>query len=111
MGRRIIEVVIIFFDILAVVALFTIEAKETLFQDGVVSIPEGRGEADELVAIAEAGDAIFSPAVGFGARLVVRQVIPGRAVGTVVLAHRSPLPLAHIRPPTFPVNNALAVLL
>src|SRR5579884_4025370 len=110
MSGGVIKIVIIFFDILAVIALLSVEAEESLFQNGIVSVPEGRSEADILVAVTEAGDAVFPPAVGSGARMVVRKVIPGCAIGAIVLTHRSPLPLAHIRPPAFPVDDPPPIL-
>src|SRR5262249_883123 len=41
---------------------------------------------------------------------VVGEVVPGVAVGGVVLADRAPLPLGQVRPPALPVADALAVL-
>src|SRR5713101_5174120 len=38
--------------------------------------------------------------------MVVREILPGRAAGAVVLAHRAPLTLGEIRPPSFPVRSA-----
>ena len=55
------------------------------------------------MAIADAGEAVFVPAVGARPRVVVREVVPGRAVRAVVLAHRAPGALAQIRPPALPV--------
>src|SRR5438445_459989 len=50
-----------------------------------------------------AADAVFSPAVGAGTRVVVRKIFPSRAAGAVILADRSPLPLRKIRPPALPM--------
>src|SRR6267154_253241 len=38
--------------------------------------------------------------------MVVRKILPSRAVGAVILAHRTPLALRQIRPPAFPVPLA-----
>ena len=49
------------------------------------------------------------PRLGPGARLVVAEVIPRVAALAVVLAHRPPLPLAEVRPPTTPLCQGLGV--
>src|SRR5207253_681611 len=49
-----------------------------------------------------ASQAVFAPAVGAGAGLVVTEVIPGVAALAVVLAHRSPLAFTEIRAPLPP---------
>ena len=51
-------------------------------------------EADALVAVANAADAVLAPAIGAGARVIVREIFPGGAVGAVILANRAPLALA-----------------
>ena len=51
----------------------------------------------------EAGEAVLAPAVGPRAGMVVRQVLPRRAVRAVVLAHGPPLALAEVRAPVVPV--------
>src|SRR4029453_12717993 len=48
--------------------------------------------------------------VGAAARLVVGEIVPCRAVGAVVLAHRAPLPLAEIRPPATPILHSGAAV-
>src|SRR5262249_1518836 len=64
----------------------------------------------QLVAIADAGDAVLVPAVHARARLVVREVVPRGAVGAVVLAHRAPGALGEVGPPALPVRLAIASL-
>ena len=90
-------------DVLAVVALRPGQPEGALLQDRVAPVPQGQGQAQPLVDVAEPGQAILSPPVGPGPRLVVRQVVPGVAVGAVVLPHRAPLPLADVRPPPVPL--------
>src|SRR5262249_49011891 len=51
------------------------------------------------------------PPVRAAAGVIVRKVIPGRPTGAVVLPHRSPGPLAQIRPPALPVLLPLPGLL
>src|SRR5580692_8670922 len=45
--------------------------------------------------------------VSAGTGLVVREIIPCRTVGAIVLSNRSPLTLAQIRPPFLPRGESL----
>ncbi len=89
-GRRI-QVVVGLLDVFAVVALRAGQAEEPLLQDRIPAVPERDGEADVLVAVGDAHQPVFAPAVRARARMVVRERVPGRAVPAVVLANRSPL--------------------
>jgi hypothetical protein len=100
-GGRV-EVVPVLLDVLPVVCLAGHEAEEALLQDGVALVPESEGEAEHLVAIADAGQAVLTPAVGLAARELVGEVVPGGAVGTVVLAHGTPRALGDVRTPAAP---------
>jgi hypothetical protein len=55
-----------------------------------------------LLEVADAGDAVFAPAIRPTASVVVREVIPGVSVGTVVLADRAPLAFTEVWAPLFP---------
>ncbi len=81
-----IEVIVIFFDVLAVVAFGTSQAEEALFQNGIAAVPESEGETDTLVIVANARDAVFGPAVGARTSVVVREVVPSRSVCAVIFA-------------------------
>ncbi len=109
-GRRRVEVPVAFLDVLAVVALGTGEAEETLLEDGVALVPERQPETKPAFAIAQAEKAVLTPTVGTAACVLVREVGPGVAVWRVVLAHRPPLPLGEVRAPAFPVLLAARVL-
>jgi len=50
-----------------------------------------------MLLIIGSGQSILAPAVGVRAGVVVRKIIPGGAVGAVVLTHRGPLTLAEVR--------------
>jgi hypothetical protein len=63
MRGRAVEVVIEFFYILAVVAFASGEAEQPFFQDGVFAVPQANGKAQALPFVADAGNAVFSPAV------------------------------------------------
>src|SRR5262249_10515752 len=74
------------------------------FQDGILLVPQRERETDPLMAIADARDAVFVPAIGARSRVVVREVPPGVAVRAVVFANRAPGTFAEIRTPTLPVG-------
>ena len=90
MRWRVVEVEVVFFDVLAVIAFGRRQTEEALLEDRIMTIPEGGGEDEKLVAVANAGDPIFAPAVGLAPGEVVRQEVPGVAVRAVVLRARSP---------------------
>ena len=50
MGRRAIEVVVIFLDVLAVVALAVGEAEQAFLQDRVLAVPQGEGKAQNCLS-------------------------------------------------------------
>ena len=77
MGRGAVEVEVILFHILAVVAFAVGEAEEPLLQDGVLLIPQGQCEAQVLLVIGNASDAVLAPAVGARAGLIVGEEILG----------------------------------
>ena len=66
---------------------------------------------EELVAVADAGDAVLAPAVGLAAGQVVRQVVPGVAVGAVVLADGGPGAVADVGAPAAPAADIVLDLL
>ena len=72
-------------------------------------IPHGHGKADELMPIAESGDAIFIPAICTRSRLIKSEITPRIAIRTVVLANCAPRALAEVRPPALPVDFAILV--
>ena len=101
-GRRAIEVEVVLLHVLAVVALAVGQPEEPLLEDGILAVPQGQAEAEALLVVGDAGDAVFAPAVGAGAGVIVGEEVPGVARFAVVLAHRAPLAFAEIRPPLLP---------
>src|SRR5262249_15041280 len=101
-GRRGVEVEVVFLHVLAVVALDAGEAEQPLLQDRIAAVPEQDREADALFAIADPGEAVFVPPERARARLIERKIPPGVAVRAVVLATRAPCPLADVRAPSLP---------
>ena len=101
-----VEIEVVLLDILAVIALGTCETEVALLQDRIASIPQGEPEAETLVIVGDAEDAVLAPAIRARTRVVMREVVPGRAVSGVVLPHRSPLPVGQIGSPTSPVGRS-----
>ncbi len=102
-ARRRVQVPPVVLDVLAVVALGSGQPERPLFQDRVLPVPQRQAQAQPLFHVAEPGQAVLSPPVRPGPRVIMRQVIPRLAVRAVVLAHRAPLALADIRPPPVPL--------
>ena len=101
-GRHRVEVVVELLDVLAMIALAVAQAEHALLQDRVLAVPQRDGQAQVLLGVAKPADPVLAPAIGAAACLVMRQVVPGVAIGAVVLAHRAPLALAHIGAPFAP---------
>src|SRR5215472_14260709 len=92
-SRSGVEIVIVFLNVLAVVSFAICQAEQPLLEDWVFLIPERNSKADVLPAIANATDAVLAPAIGARTRMVVGQIVPRIAIGTVIFADRAPLPL------------------
>src|SRR5262245_58711420 len=107
--RRVVEIKIILLDVLAMVALAASQTKKPFFQDWILAVPEGKGEAQILMPVADTRYAIFVPAVGARASVIMREVIPRVAIGAIVFAHRAPGALGQKRAPTVPVPAPLSI--
>src|SRR5512139_3644159 len=108
-GGRGVEVIIEFLHVLAVVGFAVGESEQPFLEEGVLLVPQRQSQAQVLVLVAQAGDAVLAPAVGAAARLVVGEVIPGVAPRAVVLAHSPPLAFAEVRPPAPPLRAVVAL--
>jgi hypothetical protein len=106
-GGGAVQIEVIFFDVLAVIALRVGHPEEPLFEDGVLPVPQGQGQAEARFVIGKPGQAVLPPAIGPGAGLVMGKVIPGLAAGAVILPHRAPLAFTQVRPPFQPRNLTL----
>jgi hypothetical protein len=51
MGRRGVEVEVVFFHVLAVVPLAVRKAEKPLFEDGILAVPQGQRKAEPLLVI------------------------------------------------------------
>ena len=94
MRRRTVEVEVVFFDVLAVVAFAVREPEEPLLEDRVFSIPEGKRKAEALFVIGDPSEAVLAPAIGARAGVIVGEEIPGVTPLAIVLTHRAPLAFA-----------------
>ena len=101
-ARQPLEVPPVLLDVLAVVALRPREAEHPLLEDRVLAVPEREREAELVADVGDPGHAVLVPAVGAGARVVVREGVPGVAALGVVLAHGAPGALAQVRAPLVP---------
>ena len=104
--RRRVEVEPVLLDVLAVVALAVGQPEHPLLEDRILPVPQGEREAEPLLIVADAGDAVLTPSIRARAGMVVREVVPGVAAPAVVLAHGAPLAFAQIGPPRLPRNLA-----
>ena len=64
MCRCAVEVEVIFFDVLAVVAFAVREPEEPLLEDRVFPVPESQRKAQVLFVIGNTGQTVLAPAIG-----------------------------------------------
>ena len=74
--RRRVEVEVVLLHVLAVIALRAREPEVALLQDGVALVPQRHREAEPLVIVRDAEDAVLAPAIRPRARVVVREGRP-----------------------------------
>jgi len=97
-----VQVKVILLHVLAVVAFFTVQAKQALFQDFVIAIPKRQRKAKPLVAVAYSGQSVFVPAIGPRAGVIMRKIFPRLSISAVVLANGPSRALAHVWAPASP---------
>src|SRR5262249_4616335 len=102
---------VVLLDVLAVIALAVGQAEESFLENRVLAVPEGQGQAETLLVVRDAGQAVLAPAVGTGTGLVVAEVIPGVARKAVILADGAPLTFAQVGTEFFPGDLLFATLL
>src|SRR3974390_2710177 len=111
MRRRAIQVEVILLNILPVISLAVAQPEQALLEDRIASVPERHRETKQLAVIGDAGKPVLTPSVSTVLRVIMGEVIPCVAAGTVVFAHRSPLPLTQIGSPLLPRGPSFAVVL
>src|SRR5882724_2418967 len=108
MGRGAVLIEVVFLHVLAMITFIAGKSEDAFLQDRIFAVPHRERETYLLMAVADAGDPIFIPAIGSRARVIVREVIPRRAIWAVILTHGSPSAFAYIGSPTLPMRAALA---
>ena len=101
-ARQALEVPPVLLDVLAVVPLRPRETEHPLLEDRVLAVPEREREAQLVADVGDAGHPVLVPAVRAGARVIVRERVPGVAALGVVLADGAPGALAEVRAPLVP---------
>src|SRR5437588_9801678 len=107
MRRGIVQVKVIFLYVFAVIAFAVRQAEEPLLENRVLAVPQCQREAEVLFIIGNTGDAVFTPAVGARAGLIVSKEIPGVTSWTIVFAYCPPLALTEVWSPLFPIRCCL----
>ena len=102
MGRRAVEVEVVLLHVLPMIPLAVGQTEEALLEDGVLPVPEREREAEPLLVIGDARQAVLAPPIGPGASLIVREVVPGVPKVAVILPNSAPLPLAEVWAPLTP---------
>src|ERR1035438_6029581 len=110
MCGRGVEVEVALFHVLPVIPLRAGETEEALLQHRVFAVPKRQREAEPALAIGDAEQPVLAPTIGAAAGMVVREVIPDRAVRRIILPHGGPLALGEIRAPAFPILFSRGVL-
>ncbi len=100
---RVVEVVEVILDVLAVITLRIREPERALLEDVVLPVPKRRSETQAAVAIADAEQSVLAPTVNTRAGVVVWEIAPCIAIGRVILADSAPLAVAKKGTPMFPV--------
>ncbi len=103
MAGRGVEIEVILFHVLAVVALIAGQTERPFLENRIAAVPQGERETQPLLLVADAAQTVLVPAIDAGAGLIVVEMFPSFAVGAVVLANRAPSPFREIRPPQPPV--------
>jgi hypothetical protein len=80
MRGRGIDVEIVLFDVLSMIALAIYKPEETLLEDRVALVPEAERETETALAVRDAQEPVLTPAVGATAGVIVREIGPGRTV-------------------------------
>src|SRR3989442_8842874 len=107
MGRGVVEKEVVFLHILPVVPLRVRQTKEPFLQDGIGLVPQGQGETEPLLIVANPQQAVFAPPVGVRAGEIMREEIPGCPAGRIILADSAPLPFAEVGSPAVPWSPVL----
>src|SRR5262245_10296148 len=107
MGGRTVEIIIIFLDVLPVIGLAIGQAKSTLLEDRILTVPQRQRKTQPLVIITKTREAVLAPMIGARTGLIVTKIVPGVSVLAVVFANGAPLSLAEVGSPLPPWHSFL----
>src|ERR1051326_4507937 len=107
-GRRGIEVEVIFLYVFTMIALVAGDAEKPLLKNRIAPIPKSQRKTESLVPVRDSGNSVFIPTIGARAGMIVRKIIPGLPPWTVIFADGAPRPLAEIWSPALPVRDAIS---
>src|SRR5258708_2186904 len=102
MGRGAVQVEIYFLNIFAMIALRACQTKQPLLEYGIPAIPQSQGKAHAPLIVADTRQAILVPAIGARARRVMGEIIPGTAIGAIILTYRAPGAFTQVGTPALP---------
>ena len=111
MGGGIVDMEEILLHVFPVIALVWGQSEQSFLEVRITTVPEGRSEAEPLIAVAETGDAVLAPPVGFCPGLVIREISPCVPVGGIVLADGAPGPVRQVGPPAAPTARIVRNLM
>ena len=97
---RAVDVEVVLLHILAMIAFGVGQSEQALLQDGILLVPQRDREAEALLVVADAAQAVLAPLVGPRARLLVREVGPRVAVARCSPRGRFPTAARSGRAPT-----------
>ena len=97
-----------FLDVLAVIAFRSAAAEQTFLQNVILLVPQRDAQADPTLSITKAQQAIFAPAIGATAGMIMRKRVPAFAIRRIILADCAPLSFGQLRAPAFPAVVAFA---
>ncbi len=102
-GRRGVDIPPVLLRVFAVISFGAGQTEDAFLQKRIAAVPQRQRKTHSLFEIADSGETVFVPPVSPRARVVMRKVIPGIAVGAVILSHGAPRTLAHVRTDRFPL--------
>src|SRR5579872_4210427 len=101
MRGEVVEVVIELFNVFSMISFLIAQSEKPFFQDLVLAVPEGYCETEVLKEVGDAAQAVFAPEISPAVGMVIREIVPGVAIRTVVLSYCPPLSFAQVRSPLF----------
>ena len=66
------------------ISLRASDAKETLLENRVLSIPEGEAKTEPLVIIRDARNSVFAPAICTGPSVFMREMAPCVTISRII---------------------------